>query len=256
MFFGRIRSCCGYNSNPNVNQFKGAYRKVMNNMRVDISEHSNCRIFDSDLPPSIYHTNILSVSSRRATVTVKDYEEIYEEQQNIILNEAAKMNEIQAADYLVDGVSYYSIAHIAATIEISIESCPNFYCNSCLSTFSEDDKIDKIGLSFLKRMPCVSTFDICKNAERFFKVYDVRKVENPFEFRVTYCIIFRTMEFDALFSKSIFACDINHKYQFIKCIVQRYLSIRATQVSRDITYDQYKHIFRQQLRHLVIDSGQ
>lgn len=101
MFFGRIRSCCGYNSNPNVNQFKGSYRKVVNNMKIDISQHSNCRIFDSDLPPSIYHTNILSVSSRRATVNSKDYEEIYEEQQNIILNEAARMNDIRTADHLI-----------------------------------------------------------------------------------------------------------------------------------------------------------
>lgn len=125
-----------------------------------------------------------------------------------------------------------------------------------LSVFTDNDKIDIIDLVFLKRMPCVSTFNICKNAEHFFKVYDVRKIDNPFEFRVIYCLIFRTMDLNGLFPKSIFACDIGHKYQFIKCIVQRYLSIRATQISRDVTFDQYKHIFRQQLRHLVINSGQ
>lgn len=149
-----------------------------------------------------------------------------------------------------------SIAHIAATIEMNIESCPNFYCNSCLSVFTDNDEIDMIDFNFLKRTPCVSTFEICKNAEHFFKVYDVRRIDNPFEFRVIYCLIFRTMNLNALFPKSVFACDIGHKYQFIKCIVQRYLSIRATQTSKNITFDQYKHIFRQQLRHLVINSGQ
>lgn len=56
-------------------------------MKADISEHSNCRIFDSDLPPSIHHTNILIVSLDGATVTLKDYEEIYEDR-------SARMNDI------------------------------------------------------------------------------------------------------------------------------------------------------------------
>lgn len=257
MFFGRIRSCCGYNSNPNVNQFKGAYRKVQHNMKIDISQHSNCRIFDSDLPPSIYHSNIYSVSSRPSRrATMKNQEELFEEQKNCILHEVATIESIKLCDYLLEGVSNYSIAHVASKIEESIENCSSFHCNSCLSVFNENEKIDMDDLNFLNRKPCISTFDICRNAEKFFKVYDVQKQQIQFDFKVIYCLIFRTIDLNALFPRSMFKCDIGHKYQFIKCIVERYLSIRATQVSKDITYDQYKHIFRQQLRHLVINSGQ
>lgn len=52
MFFGKIRSCCGFNNNPNADQFKGAYRKIQCN---------NCRLLDKHLPDS--HFSIF-ISSR------------------------------------------------------------------------------------------------------------------------------------------------------------------------------------------------
>lgn len=36
MFFGRIRACGGFNNNPNVQQFKGAFRKIQANMNTDL----------------------------------------------------------------------------------------------------------------------------------------------------------------------------------------------------------------------------
>lgn len=52
-FFGKIRSRCGFNNNPNVDQFKGAYRTLLANLETISSDKSNCRIveaLDSDSP--------------------------------------------------------------------------------------------------------------------------------------------------------------------------------------------------------------
>lgn len=66
MFFQRIRSKCGYNSNPNVHQFKGAYRQLSTNIKIDISKNANCRYFDTQLPKTHYYSNVTTVSSKRA----------------------------------------------------------------------------------------------------------------------------------------------------------------------------------------------
>lgn len=54
-FFGRIRSRHGFNDNPNVQQFCGAFRRIIVNQEIRSSQSSNCQD----------HLNILTVSSRR-----------------------------------------------------------------------------------------------------------------------------------------------------------------------------------------------
>lgn len=70
MMFGRIRSCGGYNNNPNVLQFKGAFRKIQCNMRLDLSPASNCQMFDMHLPNNLFYSNIYFVSSKRAKIVM------------------------------------------------------------------------------------------------------------------------------------------------------------------------------------------
>lgn len=53
MFFGKIRACGGFNNNPNVYQFKGAYRKLLANIKISNSEYANCRLFESTLPSNL-----------------------------------------------------------------------------------------------------------------------------------------------------------------------------------------------------------
>lgn len=257
MFFGKIRSCCGFNNNPNVHQFKGAYRKIQANLTIKCSEQGNCRIFDHDLPSNIFYSNVFFVSSKRSTIRNADYEKLYAKQKNDILNEVAILENIESSNPLLDVTKQISTLHIVAMIEKKIAECPRFYCNTCQAVFAENVKVNSIDSAFLDWNPCASTFEICKNAERFFKLYDIQSnTKSQFDFRVLYCMMFRSMDFNSLYKESKFDCDINHKYQLIKCVVGQYIAIRATQVSRNITLDQYDLLSRHHLNRQVIIDGQ
>lgn len=87
----------------------------------------------------------------------------------------------------------------------------------------------------------------------------INPTRKQFDFKVIYCLIFRTLNLNGLFPNSAFdcgGCGNDHKYQFIKCIVGEYISMWAAQHSKDVTLDQYKSIFRNKLKRMIICSGQ
>lgn len=257
LYFGKIRACGGFNNNPNAIQFKGAYRKLLGNIKVTASLLSNCRIFDVDLPDNLHYSNIYFVSSKRSPISLN--EETYEAQKNEILKELSVIDQFEATNHLLDISSDYSTYYIASSIEKKITEYPSFYCNGCRAVFDENDKIDVniFSSNVVNSRPCISTVEICKAAEKFFKLYNIRKSCNRFDFKVLYCLIFRSLNFGNLFKKSEFACDIHHKYQVIKCIVGQYITRRATHTSREITFDEYNNQFhRQRLSRFILFSGQ
>lgn len=96
LFFGRIRSCGGYNNNPNVHQFKGAYRKLLSNIKIVSSELTNCRVFDANPqnPTNLSCSDIYTVSSNRARIVptgTEDFETKYEKQKDDIISEVNKI---------------------------------------------------------------------------------------------------------------------------------------------------------------------
>lgn len=259
MFFGKIRARCGYNNNPNVDQFKGTYRRLLGNLEIISSPFSNCRVIDDKLPEDVHYSDIYFVSSERRKTTFTDIRDLYNQQKDDILDEVARLDGLKECNPLLDSTTKYSIFHIASQIEKKIMFTPSFYCNSCPLVFDENDNYELIGLNSLESPPCQSTFKICENAEKYFKIHNIQHTKKTFDFKVLYCLIFRTLNFDELFSNSAFDCGghgRDHKYQFIKCIVGEYISLRATQLSKDVTLEQYKEIFRRRLNRLIINSGQ
>lgn len=267
MLFGRIRGCGGYNNNPNVQQFIGAYRKVQSNMKIDLSNRTNCRVFDMDLPDNLFFSDIYFVSSKRDKIQMN--ETLYHEQRDPILQELAEVSgwdtsiptdaiEITdvLANYSLDVTSDFMVEYNAAKIEQKIMARSNFHCSECSFVFDENEKLASNNAHFLSWTPCVSTVEICKNTEKFFRLYDINEANPKFDLKVIYCLIFRSMNFQTLYPNSNFECDINHKYQFIKCIVGQYFSIRANQMCRQITLDGYGTFLRQKLNHLVLYKGQ
>lgn len=258
IFLRRIRACCGFNNNPNMDQFRGAYRKLVANMKIVLSGRGNYRVFDYNLPDTMNYSDIYFISSRRAIVRPNDtdsFQENYEKQKDSILHEAAQIVEYQSCYHLIDGSADWFNVFIAAFIEQKIMKCPRFYCQHCREVFHENDKIMiSSNWNALGYKPCISTIEICKISDRFFKVYNAQKTK--YDFSVLYCLIFRTMEFSKLYPNSRFECDISHKYQFIKCIVGQYLIRKATDIAKELTYDQYEKMFRQRLSRLILFSGQ
>lgn len=291
MMFARIRSCGGFNNNPNVYQFKGAFRKVLCNMKMDLAANSNCRMFDMHLPEDLFHSNIYFVSSKRPKVMLN--EQTYENQRESILeivedefewhpeqgwirtsngavDEAvapvASVASVASVDHpmlnALNG-SDFMILHHATLIEsnlVNIISNKGFYCNaegsSCHTVFNENEKFASVDIQFQSYSPCKSTVDICKRAEQYFKLYDGHKSKPRFDFKTLYCLIFRTMDLDKLYPNSNFQCDPNHKYQFIKCIVSQYISKRALQIAKQTTLMRQDKLIREQFTHLVNFKGQ
>lgn len=261
MFFGKIRARGGFNNNPNINQFKGAYRRLLASLDISASTLSNCRVIDDRLPEDFYYSNIYFISSKRLATTFDDIHDIYEKQKNDILEHVTQLDGLSACNPLLDSTKNYSIAYIASVIQKKISYSPSFHCNSCSLVFDENEKYILAGLGSLQLEPCISTFKICANAEKFFKIYSINPMNptrNKFDFKAIYCLIFRTLNFNELFPDSKFDCGNSneHKYQFIRCIVGEYIAIRATQHSKNVTLDQYKSIFRHRLNRMVILSGQ
>lgn len=270
MLFCRIRSCGGFNNNPNAHQLKGAFRKILANMKLDLSEHSNCRVIDMNLPDNMFYSNIYFVSSRRAKVTMD--QNLYDQQKDRILdefedtddmeyNERAAIREFEVEDFednhnaLIDS-SNFLLEYIASSIEMKILSSKSFHCDSCRYIFYENEIADSTFLHSSKKTPCVSTVQICRVADRFFKLYDIEEKNPKYDFKVLYCLIFRTMNFDDLYSNSKFECSHTHKYQFIKCIVGLFISIRARHIAKQLTLGRHEKILRQQCNHLVLNRGQ
>lgn len=236
---------------------------MLSNIKIVSSELSNCRIFDADLPENLNFSDIYFVSSRRYRVAPTETEEfktVYDIQKDKIIGEVNNRIELESIGRngeLFNTTADFSTACIASAIEQKILNSATFYCDECRSIFGENTKIhDTHDANLLKWKPCQSTLNICKAAERFFKLFDVRSKKNEFDFKVLYCLIFRTLDFNVLFEKSSFACDSLHKYQLIKCIVGQYIARRATNVSKNITLDQFEQIFRQKYNHIVTFSGQ
>lgn len=157
---------------------------------------------------------------------------------------------------LLDGTSRFMNTYIASSIERKIMQCKSFHCNGCVSVFDENDKTNSIDSRLMNKRPCISTVEICETAEIFFKLYDIQQSKPEFDFKVLYCLIFRSMNFEKLFPKSKFKCDANHKYQFIKCFVGQYVATRANHTSKQFTLDRQEKIIRQQYNHLVNFRGQ
>lgn len=262
LFFARIRAQSRGNTNPNALQFKGAYRKLLCNIKIEVPEKANCRIFDqvdNMLTSDYYFSNIFLISSRRPTISAEKFEntfEAFEAQKNAILEDVVLISEINESDPLLDACTNYSIIYMAASIEKKIKTSI-FQCSECVNVLYENEKIEDINSSvFLHCVPCRSTVDICRHAEKFIKLYDFRKSKVDYDFKVIYCLIFRSLDFSNLYSDSKFECDFNHKYVFVKCVVEQYVAIKAAYISKRITLDQYKIICRQQLTKLILHRGQ
>lgn len=101
MFFGKIRACCGFNNNPNVHQFKGAYRKLQTNLKLQPSTHGNCRYFENDLPDNLNFSDIYFVSSRRPHIAPDEYEQLFQTQKDTILKEVIRLDAIHSGNHLL-----------------------------------------------------------------------------------------------------------------------------------------------------------
>lgn len=251
-FFGRLRARNGFNNNPNIQQFKGAFRRLLCNIEIDAPDTGNCRIFERSLPEDYLFSNVFTVSSKRTNLTFGDIEDAYKEQEEDILKTVFQIDQIEMHDPLLDTATNYRVAHVAKEIENKIRK--RLECRDCMGVFETESKA--IGVGSIT-MPCKSTFKICEHADKFTRLHDINKKDDPkYDFRVIYCLMFRTLNLDQLYKNFEFKCGTNHKYALIRSIILQYIAIMSKYSSQQITLDQYQNMCRQHYNKLTIFRGQ
>lgn len=174
MVFGRIRARNGFNNNPNIQQFRGAFRKLLCNIKIDAPESGNCRIFEKSLPVDYLNSDVFTVSSKKSNLRFDDIKETYEEQQEDILQAVFHIDQIEINDSILESATSYKIAHTAKKIEEKLQK--RLGCTECMEVFKSDTTIPSIGVG-MNAMPCRSTFKICQHADKFLRIHDIRNKE-------------------------------------------------------------------------------
>lgn len=282
----KLRSRNGHNSNPNVIQYKGSFRRVLCNSDIKAPESANCIPFDgvigqmNSLTPQ---SNIYFVSSRRPKIDIMA-DEIFQvnlaQQSKRILDELEdiegfiEIESIRDNAPIIDGSAGASIAYAARLIEKKIES-KVFYCDCCKFIFTQNSKLsDHVIYTVESKRPCSSTFYICKIVDRVLKLYKPKFIENVNEnsqnstsnendienyeqdFRVLFYMIFKEIDLTKVYTQSDFSGHEEHKFHLVKCIVKEYIRIKTSQISKQITLDHQDKLLRTKLTRWIHFVGQ
>lgn len=265
-FFGKIRARNGYNNNPNCAQFKGAFRRLQANIEINPPTTSNCMMFDPiDLHMFVPQSNLYSVSSRRPKFDVisddnfKNNLKTFEtEQQN--LEDTSDLQGMKESNHMFDGFADTSIAYASKLIEQSIISA-EFHCECCKFVFEENEKLNDGSICLIpSKTPCLSTYKICKIADKYFSLYKPSKEGcksiKGIDFRVLYFKIFDELDCNKIFVNTDFKDHEQHKFYLVKCIVKNYIHIKTAHISKELTYEEYGKIIRTKLTKWIHFQGQ
>lgn len=238
-FFGRCRShsMLGNNTNPTVAQFNAVFRKLMVNNEVTCSELSNC----SD------RLDILSLSSRiSSTPQHSTQSNEHLNQSRIQLNDSEIVNcDIQANLDDDDDDEHHKItepsnkeigiAFIAGQIDGRIEK-NGMRCDLCAYVVTENQKLDMTAFPVAKmaKVPCLSTFEICKLADM---ISTPKLLCKSFNYVRSCNDIYQQVPIRSMYSESNFDFHSNHKEDIVKYVIATYLSMRATEMAKMITIE-------------------
>lgn len=247
-FFGKIRSLGGCNDNPNVVHFQAAYRKLLANDSILVSKKGNCEDCHTNSNP---FSDILFVTSKRDIVNRDEEEIIVPEDIEELFEKLDSLNAYAQSD-LTEDLQGSAISHIANLIEAKIIETDN--CPECVNVFTECRKIENTFLSskFLNR-PCLSTYKICKEADRFMKL---QLLVGNINFQTIYYSILNDIEIEQMFNEHNFSTHPTHKLYLIRAIVDGYIRYKGTYIAKNATQDLHLKNFRYKFRKLIHFYGQ
>lgn len=243
--FSRIRGLNGNNDNPSIDQLISALRKLLVHNEIVASENANCKD----------QLKILKIPStqRESSTTLVEFPSL----NDIVQNDSVFEDIADSIEFELDIYCEASVSFISAQIEKTIKSGV-FDCDTCITVLEDNDKIsDDILIPQLLQRPTASTFYICRISEKYFQIF---KKSLLFDYKVLLGKILENIDRKNVFPKSNFECDeifkTEHKEIFIKCIVEEYLRIRATNIAKDITIDLQKDMYRKKATKLYQFRGQ
>lgn len=242
IFFGKIRSRGGFNDNPNVLQFRAAYRKLLAYNGIMISRGSNCQTFQTSTDP---FSSIAYVSSRRPRFESDNENEFVPDDFNDLHSKLANLCD-GAQSELTDCMHDYSLFHTASLIERRIQdmSC----CVGCSNVIERSEKVTNFFHgSKQTKTPCTSTFEICKAADRYLKVQMLKCDVN---FNLIYYSILNDIDTDRMFTLP-FDCDSQHKFFLIRTIVDAFIQMKGSYLAREMSRNLHDKDIRKNLHKLL-----
>lgn len=204
IFFSKVRSLNGQNDNPSSQQFRSAYRKLLVHSTVCTSKNANNYNFDITSEP---FSNILFMTSRRVNIIdpEADKNEPLPEELDDVHMKLAEIEEIEKSSVVDTGLCELTIAHISSIIENRISRPDRMYCQGCKNVFNENNKIQRSFTSLkFRNKPCISTFVICKEADRFLKM---QLLNGTINFNSIYYAIFQQIDVKMFLHKQTFAMN-------------------------------------------------
>lgn len=149
-----------------------------------------------------------------------------------------------------------SIAFTAKSIEENIDKY-HFNCDQCKNIFNENLRIvDCFAKAKDLNAPCVSTFEICETADRFLKLHTPSN-SRKYDFNVLYCLIFKELDYGALYTKSKHFDEYKeHKFHLIKSVVNEYVESKLSQLSEQRTLIEHDKILRKSYKKATHFAGQ
>lgn len=253
IFFSKARSLNGQNDNPSSQQFQSAYRKLLVHSTVCTSKHANNYNFDTISEP---FSNILFITSRRVNIIdpAADENEPLPEELEDVHKKLAEIEEIEKSSVVDTGLSELTITHISSIIENRISRPDRMYCDGCRNVFNENNKVQRAftNLKF-KNKPCVSTFDICKEADRFIKM---QLLNGSINFNLVYYAIFQQIDVENLFTQTDFCHEPDHKLALIRGIIDSYIQIKGTYIAKKANFEMHPKAFRIRFKKLLHVFGQ
>lgn len=211
VFFGKTRSLNGSNDNPTAQHFAAEFCKLLANDSVLTSKHANCNSVET---PSRPFSNIFSVCSG----PIKSKEDKRIPPPAELENLFEKLERIEATEKDDDDtLQECTIATIAEKIEKRLESLDRIYCAHCKGIFDREEKVRSVLVT--TNAPCVSTFTICKQTDRFLKLNLLRGAIN---FETIQFAILDSIEIDDLYNETDFTHQPDNKLYLIKEVVEVY----------------------------------
>lgn len=236
-FFGRLRSLLGSNNQPTVEQFLGAFRKLLVDSELTSSPFSNC----------IDRLTILSVSSRKNNSQLVETQQ--SEEENVLIE---YLQQIRDQDYLLDAFQHSTVTYLAGIIENKILKLAYFNCEDCDKVLLENDITQCNFISSNKvRVPCKSTVDICIVASKYIKVYQNKR---NISYDLLINTILQTIDFDKIYLKSK-EHEAGHMYYLVGFIIQEFVRLKFTYIAKNVNLDK-QNFLRSKYKHIIKELGQ
>lgn len=234
--FACIRQMGGNNCNPNAQQFAGSYRKLLFRNEVTSSDAANCR---NDV------TKVLEFSSGTKKLPLSANE--------------AELRMLAATDNDIcvvpepenDELTRHSRAYLASELEKKVNRKIKLRgknaCAQCMNIFNENEKINDKFIYFLSQkrkvaQPCKSSMDIIRILESTLEKHDGEDVS--YHSLVAHILNQTTNMPVQLYESTQFENEHDHQLDFIKLIMETYLDVRCTHVSKLVTRLSQKKLLR------------